>query len=134
MQQYFEREGAAHVTWLYLVVVDTELGKMQPKIEWQINFCPFEDLLRLVSREQIQFTGKCVLRLMHLSIPELEMVLHALNKERRSRLLELAVLNGFQSLDGFQEQMELVRSYEARGIEESQDVNVIMNSPRITTL
>src|SRR5207237_1880515 len=83
----------------------------QPNIEWNINFAPFEDLLRMVSREQIQFTGKCVQRLMHLSIAELDQVLRALNRERRTRLLELGVLNGFQNLDGFQEQMKLVRSY-----------------------
>ena len=41
-------------------------------MEWQINLAPFEDLLRMVSREQIQFTGKCVLKLMQLSIAELD--------------------------------------------------------------
>jgi len=111
MQQYFERDEVACVRWLYLIVVDPEIGKTKPKIEWDINFAPFEDLLRLVSREEIQFTGKCVLRLMHLSLAELEQVLQALNEERRTRLLELAVLNGFQNLDGFHEQMEMVRSY-----------------------
>ncbi len=84
-----------------------------PKIEWQINFAPFEDLLRMVSREQIQFTGKCVLKVMNLSIAELEQVLRALDVERRTRLLELATLNGFQNLDGFEGQMRLVRSYAA---------------------
>ena len=111
MQQYFERVEAACVRWLYVIVVDPEIGRTQPQIEWQINFVPFGDLLRMVSREQIQFTGKCVQRLMHLSIAELDQVLRALNGERRTRLLELAVLNGFQNLDSFQEQMELVRSY-----------------------
>ena len=111
MQQYFERAEAACVRWLYLIVVDPEIGRMKPDIEWQINFAPFEDLLRMVSREEIQFTGKCVLRLMHLSIPELDQVLRALDGERRTRLLELAIRNGFENLDGLQEQMELVRSY-----------------------
>jgi len=111
MQEYFERNGAACVRWLYLIVIDPEIGRANPKIEWQINFAPFEDLLRMVSREQIQFTGKCMTRLMHLSIAELDQVLRALNAERRARLLELATLNGFQSLDGFEEQMNLVRSY-----------------------
>ena len=113
MQQYFERVEAACVKWLYLIDVDPEIGKMDPKIEWQINFAPFEDLLRMVSREQIQFTGKCVLKLMQLDIAELNQVLRALNVERRTRLLELATLNRFQNLDGFQEQMELVRLYGA---------------------
>jgi len=113
MRQYFERAGAACVRWLYVIVVDPEIGRTTPRIEWQINFAPLEDLLRMVSREQIQFTGKCVQRLMGLSIAELERVLRALDGERRTRLLELAVLNGFQNLDGFQEQMELVRSYSA---------------------
>lgn len=111
MQQYFERDGAACLRWLYLIVIDPEIGRANPKIEWQINFAPFEDLLRMVSREQIQFTGKCMTKLMHLSIAELDQVLQALNAERRTRLLELATLNGFQNLDGFAEQMKLVRSY-----------------------
>jgi hypothetical protein len=111
MQQYFELAEAACVRWLYLIVVDPEIGRMKPGIEWQINFARFEDLLRMVSREEIQFTGKCVLRLMQLSIVELDQVLQALSRERRIRLRELAVMNGFQNLDGFQEQMELVTSY-----------------------
>jgi hypothetical protein len=120
MQQYFERDGAASVKWLYLIVVDPEIGKAEPKIEWEINFAPFEDLLRMVSSEEIQFTGKCVLKLMHLGLAELDQALRALNEERRARLLELAVLNGFQNLDGFQEQMELLRSYSecSRGLKQ----------------
>jgi len=111
MQQYFEHAEAACVRWLYVIVIDPEIGRTKPEIEWQINFAPFEDLLRMVSREEIQFTGKCVQRLMHLSIAELDQVLRALNEERRTRLLELAVLNGFQNLNGFHEQMKLLRSY-----------------------
>jgi hypothetical protein len=114
MQEYFERDGAACVRWLYLIVIDPEIGRANPKIEWQINFAPFEDLLRMVSREQIQFTGKCMTRLMHLSVEELDQLLRALHVDRRTRLLELATLNGFQNLDGFQEQMDLLRSYEHR--------------------
>jgi hypothetical protein len=111
MQQYFESVEAAGVKWLYVLIVDPEIGRTMPRIESQINFAPFDDLLRMVSREQIQFTGKCVQRLMHLSVAELVEVLRALNEERRTRLLELALLNGFQNLNGFQEQMELIRSY-----------------------
>jgi len=114
MQQYFDRDGAACVRWLYIMVVDPEIGRAEPKIEWQINFAPFEELLRMVSREQIQFTGKCVLKVMELSIAELDQVLRALDEERRARLLELATLNRFQDLDGFHEQVELVRSYVAK--------------------
>jgi hypothetical protein len=111
MQQYFKLNEAARVSWLYLVVVDPEIGRANPKIEWHINFAPFEDLLRMVSSEQIQFTGKCILRLMHLSLEELDQVLQSLNHERRTQLLELALLNGFQDLAGFDQQMQLVRSY-----------------------
>ncbi len=113
MQEYFERDGAACVRWLYIFVIHPEIGRANPQIEWQINFAPFEDLLRMVSREQIQFTGKCMTRLMHLSVAELDQVLRALDVDRRTRLLELATLNRFQDLDGFEEQMKLVRSYAA---------------------
>jgi hypothetical protein len=115
MRRYFERAGAACVRWLYVIVVDPEIGRTTPKIEWQINFAPFPDLLRMVSREQIQFTGKCVQRLMGLSAAELEQVLRALDGGRRARLLELAVLNGYETLEGFRERMELVRAYGAEG-------------------
>jgi len=111
MQEYFERDGAACVKWLYLIVIDPEIGRANPRLEWQINFAPFEDLLRMVSREQIQFTGKCMTKLMHLSITELDQVLRALDNERRARLLKLVELNGFQNLEGFEEQVKLVRSY-----------------------
>jgi hypothetical protein len=116
MQEYFERAEAACVRWLYVIVVDPEIGRTNPRIEWQINFAPFGELLRMVSSEQIQFTGKCVQRLMSLTIAELDQVLRAFNVERRTRLLELAVLNGFQNLDGYQQQMELVRSYQTETI------------------
>src|SRR2546423_4195167 len=113
MQEYFDRDGAACVRWLYLIVIDPKIGRANPKIEWEINFAPFEDLLRMVSREQIEFTGKCLTKLMNLSRAELEQVLRALDVERRTRLLELATLNDFQNLDGFEEQMKLLRSYAA---------------------
>jgi hypothetical protein len=121
MQQYFEHTEAAFVRWLYVITVDQEIGWSNPEIEWQINFVPFEDLLRMVSREEIQFTSKCVQRLMHLSIAELDQVLQALSQERRTRLLELATLNGFQKLDGFREQMALLSSYGAKGIHGGDD-------------
>lgn len=111
MQQYFELVKAARVRWLYLIVVDPEVGRTNPEIEWEINFAPFEDLLRMVTLEDIQFTGKCVFRLMQLSVAELDQILRALTRERRTQLLRLALLNGFESVDKYQEQMELVRRY-----------------------
>jgi len=111
MQQYLEHAEAACVRWLYVIAVDQEIGRSNPKIEWEINFATFEHLLRMVSCEQIQFTGKCLQALMHLSLAELDQVLRALNEGRRSRLLELAVLNGFQRLDAFRKNIELVTSY-----------------------
>jgi len=111
MQKYLEQVKAACVRWVYLIVVDPEIGRTNPEIEWEINFAPFEDLLRMVSREHIQFTGKFVFRLMQLSVAELDQILRALSRDRRTQLLKLARLNGFQNLDGFKEQMELVRRY-----------------------
>jgi hypothetical protein len=111
MQNYFERAEVACVRWLYVIVVDPEIGRAEPRIEWKINFAPFEELLRMVTREQIQFTGKCVQRLMGLTLAELDQVLRALDSERRRRFFELATRNGFENLNAFHEQMELVRSF-----------------------
>lgn len=109
LQQYFDSVGATRVSWLYLIVVDPEIGKAQPELEWQINFAPFEELLRLVSSEEIQFTGKCVLKLMQLSIDQFDEVLRALDRERRSQLLELAIRNGFEKMENFREQVKHLR-------------------------
>jgi len=111
MQNYFERAEVAGVRWLYVIVVDPEIGRVDPRIEWKINFAPFEELLRMVSREEIHFTGKCVQRLMSLTLAELDQVLRAFDAERRRGLLELATRNGFENLPDFHEQMELVRSF-----------------------
>jgi hypothetical protein len=111
LQKYFDSVGATKVRWLYLIVVDPEIGNAQPELEWQINFAPFEELLRLVSREEIQFTGKCVLKLMQLSIVEFDQVWRALDRERRSQLLELAVRNGFEKMENFRGHVQLARKY-----------------------
>jgi hypothetical protein len=116
MGQYFDDVNTACVRWLYLIVADPEIGRTEPTIEWRINFAPFDELTRLVSQEEIQFTGKCVQRLMSLSPVELEEVLCALDQERRTRLLELAIRNGFENMSGFREQLELVRSYNSEKI------------------
>lgn len=109
MQHFFERGGAACVRWLYVIVVDSEIGRREPTIEWQINLAPFGDLLRMVSGEEIQFTGKCLQRLMSLSLDELDQILRALDGDHRKRLLELAGLNAYENKDSFHEQMDLVR-------------------------
>jgi hypothetical protein len=111
MRQYFHDVKVAGVKWLYIIVADPEIGRTDPALEWRINFAPFDDLLRMVSQEQIQFTGKCVQRLMSLSLAELEQVLSALDQERRTRILEIATRNGFENMDGFREQLKLVKSY-----------------------
>jgi hypothetical protein len=111
MRQYFDDVNAASVKWLYLIVADPEIGRTDPTMEWRINFASFDDLLRMVSQEQIQFTGKCVQRLMSLGLAELEQVLGALDLERRTRILEVAMRNGFENMSGFRAQLELVRSY-----------------------
>jgi hypothetical protein len=114
MQQYFDRAGAACVRWLYVIDVDRDIGQSNPKIESQINDAPFEELLRTVTCERIQFTGKCVQKLMHLSVAELGQVLEALSEERRRRLLELSIRNGYETRGGFRDRMELVRAYASK--------------------
>jgi hypothetical protein len=119
MQQYFDRAGAACVRWLYIIDVDRDIGKANPKIESQINDAPFEELLRTVSCEQIQFTGKCVQKLMHLSVAKLGQVLEVLSEERRRRLLELSVRSGYETRDGFRDRVELLRMYASKKCNEN---------------
>lgn len=110
MQQYFDRAGAACVRWLYVIEVAPEIGMAHPTIEAEINDIPFEELLRTVASEPIQWTGKCVQKLMHLDVEELRRVLEALGDERRRRLLELSAWNGYDTRVEFRDRMELLRS------------------------
>ena len=65
----------------------------------------------MVAYESIEYTGKCVQKVMQFSLPELEQILRALDQERRARLLALAVANGFPLRQGFQQHMELLQAY-----------------------
>jgi hypothetical protein len=112
MHQYFTDIGAKSVSWLYLIVVDPEIGKADPTIEWQINFAPFAELVRLVTREEIHFTAKCVQRLMSLDKSELAQILSELPNERRNQLLQIASRNEFENMPNFAEQFELLKSYQ----------------------
>ncbi|HEY6805363.1 MAG TPA: phosphoribosyltransferase family protein [Pyrinomonadaceae bacterium] len=113
MRQHFTDLGAKNVSWLYLIVVDPEIGKADPTIEWRINFVPFAELLHLVTQEEIHFTAKCVQRLMSLDQSELEQILSELPNEQRDRLLEIATRNEFGNMPNFVKQFELLKTYQS---------------------
>jgi hypothetical protein len=50
-----------------------------------------------------------VLKLLQLSIEEFDHVLRALNRERKERLLELALRNGFEKMENFREHVKHLR-------------------------
>jgi hypothetical protein len=112
MQQYFTEIGAKSVSWLYLIVVDPEIGKADPTLEWRINFATFDEWGRLVTQEEIHFTAKCVQRLMSLDKSELSQILSVLPDERRNQLLQIATRNEFENMPNFAEQFELLKSYQ----------------------
>lgn len=109
MKRYFESVGAAAVWWLYLIDVDPEIGKAEPELEWEINYSSFEVFAQLVSQEEIDYTGKCLQKLFHYNRVEFEQILDQLDAARRAKILQLALEERFESVESFQENLELVR-------------------------
>lgn len=111
LRRYFENVRVAVIKWLYLIQVDNDIGRSDPELEWRINYSSFEDFMHLVSREEIQFTGKCIERLFQYELSQFVMVLEAIGSVRRANLLELVSVEGIPDYECFASKTELLKSY-----------------------
>lgn len=107
----FEAAGIVRVDWLYLLAVEPELGRRDAKIEHRLNTTSWQtiaELVELLLRDDIEYTGKCVATLLALELAELEWVLDRLGARRRAVVRELASIEGCWSCASLLPKLQLL--------------------------
>ena len=97
VQQTLDTVRPASIDWLYLLQVDPAIGRSKPEIEYQLNHLSldtFEDFADVVARADIDYTSRCVDRLLRYSPAEQEILFGSLDESRRSRLHQLIAREG----------------------------------------
>ena len=112
MQRYFESVQAAIVQWLYVIDVEKSIGESEPQLEYSINYskiASFEEFAQIIAHANIQYTAKCVWRLLAYSVPELDQLFRTLDDNRKSRILQLALEEGLSKKEIFQKKIALLK-------------------------
>ena len=114
MARYFERARAMAVHWLYVIDVVQAVGRSDPRLEARLNHTSLDELMQLLACEEIEYTSKCIQRVLLLGGDEIELLLRRLDAARTSRLLELTIAEGYSGLAVFRPKVDLLRSYAGR--------------------
>ena len=97
MRRYFETVGAAQIHWLYIIDVENPLGREVPQIEYALNnlqYASFDEFANFVATADIDFTSKCIARVLSYDVRELARLLGILSERRRWRILALTLQEG----------------------------------------
>jgi ribonucleotide reductase beta subunit family protein with ferritin-like domain len=114
MERYFERARARAVHWLYVVDVVQAVGRSEPRLEARLNHTSLDELMQLLACEEIEYTSKCIQRVLLLGDEEIEQLLRRLDAGRTGRLLELTIAEGYSGLAAFRPKVDLLRSHPGR--------------------
>jgi PRTase ComF-like len=112
MQQAFEAVRPASVDWLYIMQVEPTLGRSNPELEHALNHLrlgTFEALAEVVARADIDFTCRCIRRLLTAPLVLLEPLVRALDDTRRRCLYDLATREGVYTRDDDVVKLALLR-------------------------
>lgn len=97
VQRTLEPLRPASLHWLYIVQVAPELGRSNPEVEYALNHLrhrSFEEFAEIVTSADIDFTTRCISRLLDYPLETLEPLLRALDEPRRKRLGQLMADEG----------------------------------------
>ena len=111
MERYFERARAMAVHWLYVIDVVQAVGRSEPRLEARLNHTSLDNLMQLLACEEIEYTSKCIQKVLLLDGKEIEQLLSRLDASRRRRLVELTIAEGYSLLAPFRSKVDLLRSY-----------------------
>jgi hypothetical protein len=114
MQRAFEAVEPASVDWLYIIQVEPRLGRSNPELEHALNqlrLGTFEALAQVVARADIDFTCRCIRRLLTCPVAELEPLFHALDDTRRRILYDLATREGVYTREDDVAKLALLREH-----------------------
>lgn len=94
LEQIIEAVHPASIHWLYIFQVDPSLARSNPELEYSLNnrnLTTFEEFADVVARADIDYTSRCLGRLLHYPEAMLERLFRSLDDTRRSRLHQLVM-------------------------------------------
>ena len=112
MQLAFDAVAPASVDWLYIVEVDPGLGRSNPELEYTLNHLrleTFEAFADVVARADIDYTCRCIRRLLAYPAAQLESLFRGLDDARRNLLYDLAVQEGIYTREDDVAKLALLR-------------------------
>lgn len=92
MTQSFEQVQPAHMEWLYIFEVDTELGIKHPEIEHQINTSRLQTMYeyqQLICADDTRHTARCISRLYSHELDDFKTLVDALGPDKQTQLFAL---------------------------------------------
>lgn len=113
MQMAFDAVAPAGVDWLYIIEVDPGLGRSTPELEYALNHLrleTFDAFAEVVAQADIDFTCRCIRRLLTYPAAQLEPLFRSLSDERRTRLHDLAVEEGIYTREDDMAKLALLRA------------------------
>ena len=113
-EEYFAKVQAKTVRWLYLIEVEPSIGQAQPHLESSINYSNYasvEAFAQVLDQEEIEYTTKCIAKLFHYNLQEMEEILATLSPDRRLKIWQLVVAEGWLNRDKFKEKLDLLKAY-----------------------
>jgi hypothetical protein len=112
MQQAFDKMNPPRICWLYILAVDREIAEIEPEVEYAINnscIASFEEFADLLATHDLEYTSRCITRLLSYELPELAKLFQMLDMGRKKTILKLATTEGRFSGDYFKEKIDLLK-------------------------
>ena len=115
-QRYMERAFAKldppQICWLYVLEVNPQIAAIEPEVEYAINhsrLATFEEFADLLATQNLEYTSRCVTRLLSYELSQLAKLFQMLDVDRKKTILELAIAEGRFSGDYFKEKIDLLK-------------------------
>ncbi len=112
MQQAFAKLDPPQICWLYILAIDREIAETEPEVEYAINhscIASFEEFADLLATRNLEYTSRCITRLLSYELSELAKLFQMLDMARKKAILELARAEGRFSGDYFKEKIDLLK-------------------------
>jgi hypothetical protein len=112
MQRAFATVNPLQSCWLYILVVDPKIAEVEPEVEYAINnssLAGFEEFAALLATQKLQYTSRCITRLLSYELSELAKLLPMLDAGKKKAILECAIAEGRFGGDYFKEKIDLLK-------------------------
>jgi hypothetical protein len=112
MEKAFAKVDSPQICWLYVLTINREIAAAEPEVEYAINhsrLASFEEFAALLATQNLEYTSRCITRLLSYELSQLEKLFQMLGSDRKQAILELALAEGRFSGDYFREKIDLLK-------------------------